>query len=197
MSTYKEISVSGRSKSLEDTEKAIKHILPSVFTEGDEKAYRVVYAVHELLPSSDSDSKPTNPEEIPCRFIGLITLRSLSPDSLALPPHFFPESTRSAEVLTAELGYQFLPTAWGKGFAGESISAVFQACERAPTFWAPYDKVYVRAIVNSGNPASQRVMTKIGVPRLGVYEWKGKALFLAGKWRERDTVWIYGMFVRE
>lgn len=182
---------------MEDTEKVMKPMLPHAPTEGEEKTYRIMYAVHELLSSNDSSSPSPTQDNIPSRLIGLITLRSLGPSSLALPSHLFPPSTQSPEVLTLELGYQYLPSAWGKGFAGESLGAVFSVVKRAAsTFWTPYYKVYVRAIVNSENPASQRVMAKLGVQQLGMYQWAGESLFLGGKWRDRDDLWIYGMFLR-
>ena len=52
-------------------------------------------------------------------------------------------------------------------------------------------------MVNSENPASQRVMAKTGMKELGVYVWDGDALWLGGKWRTRDSLHIFGMFVVE
>lgn len=94
-----------------------------------------------------------------------------------------------------ELGYSFLPGAWNKGFATESLNAVFEACKRTPTFWAPFEKVYVRAIVNKENPGSLRVMAKTGMTELGVYVWTGNPIWLAGKWTERSDLHIWGMFL--
>lgn len=182
---------------MEDTEKVMKPMLPHAPTEGEEKTYRIMYAVHELLSSNDSSSPSPTQDNIPSRLIGLITLRSLGPDSLALPSDLLPPSTQAPEVLTVELGHQYLPSAWGKGFAGEALRAVFSACERASAFWTPYDKVYVRAVINSENPASQRVMAKTGIERQGVYQWAGEPAFLGGKWRDKDYLWIYGKFLRE
>lgn len=74
---------------------------------------------------------------------------------------------------------------------------MFDACRRSPNFWAPFEKVYVRAIVNAENPASQRVMAKSGMTELGMYVWEGKAVWLAGRWTDRSDLHIYGSFLRE
>ncbi|KAL9005119.1 MAG: hypothetical protein Q9188_002089 [Gyalolechia gomerana] len=62
-----------------------------------------------------------------------------------------------------------------------------EACRRKKSFWAPYPKLFVRAIVNEDNPASGRVMDKVGMEKKGVYHWTGKAVFLAGKWQEKTV----------
>lgn len=48
------------------------------------------------------------------------------------------------------------------------------------------------ALVNARNGASGRVMEKVGMERKGVYEWSGKAVFLAGEWRETDSLIVFG-----
>jgi RimJ/RimL family protein N-acetyltransferase len=165
----------------------MKGSLPMTTNEGGAKTYRVVYAVHE---SEDLENTQG-------RLIGLITLRSLGPNDLALPDHIFPASSLTSECLIVELGYQFLPGAWGKGFATESINAVFEACKKEKNFWEPYKKMFVRAIVNAENPASQRVMAKCGAKELGVHIWDGEGLWLGGRWRTTDSLHIFGMFVVE
>jgi RimJ/RimL family protein N-acetyltransferase len=192
-------SISGQAKSIEDTEKLARGLLPA--NEAEENTYRVAYAVHRELESmsdtTQSERQPANPEKKPTEFIGLVTLKSLNAYSLALPEDLTLPALSAATILTVELAYSFLPTAWGKGYATESLAAVLESCKAARSFWLPFSKLYVRTIVNEGNPASLRVMDKTGMAKRGNYEWTGKAVFLAGEWRERDSLFIFGMHLLE
>ena len=165
-------------------------------SEGQETTYRVVYAVHSVLGrTSDSVSGVPQLEDQgnkSTELIGLVFLRSLDADALALPESLTLPGAAAPTTLTVELAYQFLPIGWGRGFATESLEAVFEACKRARSFWEPFDEVHLRAIVNEDNPASLRVMEKIGMTKCGIYAWTGK-LWLAGGWRERDNLHIFGM----
>jgi RimJ/RimL family protein N-acetyltransferase len=184
---YRVHSIAGQSKTLEDTEKTIESVLPTPGT------YRVAYAIHEIDPTSDADG-----EERPARFIGLIVVRSLGgANDLVLPAHLFPSSSFSSSVLNVEIGYSFLPTVWSRGFATESVTAVLSACRRAKDFWAPFERVYMCAIVNVENLASLGVMRKSGMGELGVWEWTGKEIWLAGKWRDKGYLCVWGMWLVE
>jgi RimJ/RimL family protein N-acetyltransferase len=161
--------------------------------EGEEHTNRVFYAVHKVLESTTSTAESAgNQGTLSTEFIGLVTLRSLDARSLALPKGVTLPITHPATTLTVELGYMFLPTGWGKGYATESVGAVLESCKRARGFWAPFSSLYIRAVVNQGNPASMKVMDKVGLAKTGVYEWTGR-LFYGGEWRERDSVNIYGI----
>lgn len=169
--------------------------------EGEENTYRVAYAVHEVLESM-SGSVERGPQlaeqgKKSTEFIGLVTLKSLDAGSLGLPEDLTLPVAAATTTLTVELAYLFLPIGWGKGYATESLKAVFESCKRARSFWTPFLKLYIRAIVNECNPASLRVMDKTGMTKRGVYEWTGKATFLAGEWRERDSLYIFGMHLLE
>ncbi|KAL9123380.1 MAG: hypothetical protein Q9187_000062 [Circinaria calcarea] len=192
-------SIYGQAKSIEDTERVIKGSLP-INKEG-EHTYRVVYAVHKVLESMsgsvEGEMPPAERGEIPTEFVGLVTLKSLDDRSLVLPEDLTLPVAAAITTLTIEIAYSFLPIGWGKGYATESVKAVFESCKRARSFWSPFSKLYIRAIVNECNPASLRVMDKTGMTKNGVYEWTGKAVFLAGEWRERDSLHIFGMHLIE
>lgn len=154
------------------------------------KAYKLAYAVHQVLADSSS------------RFIGLVNLVSLSGHSLPLPAHLVIPKEHESTTLVVELAYSFLPGAWGKGYATEALTAVLDACQSPSSsgFWAPWGKVWMRVIVNGRNPASLKVMRKLeskGVREMGVYEWKGSKIFLGGEWRTEDDLYIFGGWVRE
>lgn len=129
------------------------------------------------------------------RFIGLISLRSLSATETSVLPRLGHASTPT--TLSLEVAYMFLPTAWGRGYATESINAVFDACNRAKECWQPFQKVYVRAIVNDENRPSQRVMEKCGMGGPEIMEFEDGRFFIAGKWRERHRLCIFGKMVVE
>ena len=190
-------SIHGISKSFEDTERFSKNVLPTTVKEGETKSYRIAYAVHELLPTSGNDA--VNKEDIPTRFVGIITVKTLGPQGLVIRSDILPPSTSEPGCLVVEMGYSYLPSAWGKGYATDAVKATMEACKRGKTFWEPYDRVFVRAIVSPENPASQRVMAKSGMKELGMHFWdgKGEAIFVGGKWRTTDELHVFGTFVVE
>lgn len=70
---------------------------------------------------------------------------------------------------------------------------MFDACKRAPkSYWAPWEKVYVRAIVHEENRPSQRVMEKCGMDEPVVLEFDGGRFFIAGKWYTHHRLFVYG-----
>ena len=171
-----------------------------------ESPYRVTYAVHRLLDSNPSSTEATTQSgeqvEQSTEFIGFLSLKSVSAKGdaqrrLALPGHLNLPATAATTTLTVEVAYAYLPKAWGKGYATESVKAAVKACQATRAFWAPYAKLYVRAIIIADNPASLRVMVKTGIPKKGIYEWTGEAFFHGGEWRDRASLHIYGMHLFE
>ena len=177
----------------------MKGYLPT--EQGEEKGYRVVYAVHKTSePVNDSgkgEPHAAEPGKKPTAFLGMVTLKSSDAGSLALPEHLTLPAAAATTTLTIEVTYGFLPIAWGKGYATESIEAVFESCKKRQAFWTPFSKLYVYAIVNEENPASLRVMNKTGMAEKGVYEWTGKPVFLAGRWQDRSSLHIFGKHLLE
>lgn len=173
----------------------MREYLPA--SEGEENKYRVVYAVHKALDvpsgSPEGESQLIEREKRATAFIGLVTLRSLDASMLAVPEDLTIPVAATATTLMVDLGYMFLPVGWGKGYATESLEALLEACKRAKSFWIPFSKVYIRGLVNEENPASLRVMEKVGMVQRGIYEWTGKAVFFAGKWWERGNIHVFGM----
>ncbi len=170
--------------------------------EGGTKTYRVAYAVHRLIDATSGSGEGEPPQLAEqatksTEFIGLVTLKSLDAANLPLPAHLTFPSTAAPTTLTLEVAYMFLPSGWDKGYATEAVDAAFEACKRARAFWTPFAKLYVRAIVNEENATNLRVMEKKGMRMRGVYEWEGKAVWLGGRWRERDRLCIFGGYLAE
>ncbi|KAK0712742.1 hypothetical protein B0T26DRAFT_715119 [Lasiosphaeria miniovina] len=191
-------SFNGRSKSTEETEKLIASTFPTPQA-GEEKSYRVVYAVHALLEPWTPGDGTSQPRDQLSELIGMVSLRSLNVGFvLPMPEELMIPAAEAATTLLAEISYMYLPGAWGKGYATESVRAALAAYGRAKSFWAPWERVYVRAIVNGRNRPSARVLDKI-MTHKGTWEWTapGKPLFIGGEWREQDFLEIYGMHVLE
>ena len=167
--------------------------------EGQEgQTWKVNYAVHEKLDLDGAAADETG-GDAKTRFVGLVSLFSLEGGrGLPLPEDLTLTKAEQADTLAIEAAYAFLPAGWGKGFATESVNAMLAAAERVDKeFWKPWDKVYVRAMVNAENPASLRVMEKTGLKRRGEFEWKGEPIYLAGEWRVTGTLVIWGMMLVE
>ena len=205
-----EYSISPPSVSIEETEKVIGAYLPdtgiaaplpsatlpaTLVEEATRGAYKIAYAVHEVLPPDHigSESKEKN-----MRFIGLVSLVSLSGKHLKLPEQLVVSKEQEKDTLVVELGYSFLPHAWGKRYATEAVCAVLQACrsDKSQAFWEPWASVWMRVIVNERNPPSLRVMEKCGVEEKGVFKWQGKKILIGGEWRTEDNLHIFGSYLR-
>jgi len=187
-------SIHGKSKTLEDTKKFMAMILPSVNPEdGDLNRLRVAFAIHKIIEEIQGDEgskrEGVEPET---KFIGGLTLRPHQ--AVPLPDNFTVPNGPETGVLRLEIGYAFLPGAWGSGYSTEALMAALDAYKQAINFWSPFSKLYVEAIVGPDNPASVKVLEKAGLKSLGLYKWPGGPEFLAGAWRER-AVLVYGKWL--
>lgn len=188
-------SLSGQAKTIEDVEKRAKSALTVA---GEDNTYRISYAVHRIIEPKDDSSTQAQAATLsdqPTEFLGLVVLKSLGPRDLPLPEYLGLPTADETTTVVVELAYMFLPSSWGKGYAPEALPAVFDACSRAPAFWAPYKKLYIRVIVNEHNPRSQRVIQKAGVPQLGTYDWSGDPIWMAGEWITQNTIHIFGKYL--
>ncbi|KAF3006013.1 hypothetical protein E8E13_010586 [Curvularia kusanoi] len=214
-------SIHGPSTTLTDTEKIITSYIPSAPCTSSSTpssqppsscsppSYKIAYAIHNSS-----------------HFVGLITITSLTPGRyLPLPAHLVIPTDEETNTLVVELAYSFLPSAWGKGYATEALGAVLGDVRGTGTgtgtgtsmgadaeeegnggvgaakaaFWKPWERVWMRVIVNERNPASLRVMRKMagcGVREMGVFEWKGERIFLGGEWRTEDNLVIFGGWLK-
>jgi RimJ/RimL family protein N-acetyltransferase len=180
--TNKSQSIYGPSKTPEDTEKTLERLS---YSAGQDKVYRFPYLVHELLEPTGDD------QEQKSRFIGMLSLRTLTDEECKFPPRTGYGS--STTTLSLEIAYMYLPSAWGRGFATESISALLDACAKSPAeLWKPYEKVHVRAIVNDENIPSQKVMKKCGMGEPELLEFEGGRFFLGGKWVSKHRLFVFG-----
>jgi ribosomal-protein-alanine N-acetyltransferase len=80
-----------------------------------------------------------------------------------------PLEHRGPEV---ELGYDLHPSAWGRGLASEAALAVMQHA------FTTFELDCVMAVVKPGNVASQRVLVKAGLRRVGIREAYGESMLM-------------------
>ncbi|WP_276131855.1 GNAT family N-acetyltransferase [Polluticoccus soli] len=66
-----------------------------------------------------------------------------------------------------DIGYRFMKSSWGKGYATEAASATLQYA------WEVMRLPEVNAMANVDNVASRRVLTKIGLQENGLFEYDG------------------------
>jgi len=142
----------------------------------------------------------TNSQE--SEFIGLITVRPedevTAQEKLEIAQAQeleFADASKSSTLIVA-LGYLFLPSSWGQGLATEAVRAVLEAYQETKSFWTPYTRVWLRALVDPGNTESIRVLEKVGLEKRGMHEWQGEQSWLAGGWRECKEL-VYGKYLAE
>lgn len=144
-----------------------KAILPEPHGEREGAEYGASYVVHEKFNG---------------KFLGLLTVH---PDKdPKLPEELEIPAAEASKTLVVELAYLFLPSSWGKGFATESVRAVLDTYRQATSFWDPYNRLLIRAVVDTGNLESIRVLEKVGLEKRGEHKWEGDPIWLASAWGE-------------
>lgn len=131
----------------------------------------------------------------PGNLVGNIGLRiEAEPE---LPPFPPPNATTgpAKRLNMRQLGYAFFEAAWGKGYATEAGRAIVGAYEAsvAEEKAKGEQEFYIEATWDKDNPASQKVLQKLGFSVVG---WKEETerVFLAGAWRD-PGIWVYGKYV--
>jgi RimJ/RimL family protein N-acetyltransferase len=168
---------------------------------GDLTRYRASYLVHRKITNLDRDTA-SNDESCGTELIGTVGFRcERGIDSVASSP-LSHNTDLAAGILRAEVGYSYLASAWGQGFATEAAAAAVRAYSEgllrrgygSKEGKGAVKKVWVEAIVAPEHSASQRVLEKVGLERMGLHEWDGEAAFLAGEWRDPGVL-VYGMWI--
>ena len=124
-----------------------------------EKPYSENYAVYDISSSSPGKETQTanDGDDGSCGGTMIGVLGTLTP-----PP-------------IADLGYNFHPSSWGKGYATEAITAFVER------FWALQPAVQaIRAEVDTQNIASIRVLQKCGFVEVETIKGGGRKLPLMG-----------------
>lgn len=180
-------------KTVHEAQEYMREILPAIDSENSSKRYQVPYAVHRITSSSrSSPSKSDAASET--EVLGLAMLKASS--SVPISDTLGVKTDIEHDILRLEIGYMFLPQAWGKGYASEACVAILDACRRCKPFFAPCTKLYVEGFVSNDNPASVRVLEKAGLKFVGVNEWEDEPVWLAGKWRGPSGL-LYGNWIFE
>lgn len=123
--------------------------------------------------------------------IGVVTLLPQASTALPLPLGLRPAGDER-EPKAIQLGYLYLPNAWGHGYATESSEAMlehYRKCSERNS-----ELTYVESIVHTQNGASIRVMEKLGFERIGGRAWGDELIFVSGDWRENRTM-VFGKYL--
>lgn len=186
-------SIAGVAKTVEDTKEQRSGLLndkPGV------KYHYGVYFVHKILGQTASNEiDPEHEGEQKTDLVGRVSFRTKKtfPD---IPGKFTIPTDVENGVLSLEVGYSFLGSEWGQGFATEALAAVLEGMRNSKNYLSPFARLYVEAIVSHENPGSIRVLEKVGMKSLGLYSWEGEMVFINGALRD-TCVFVYGRWLVE
>jgi RimJ/RimL family protein N-acetyltransferase len=173
----------------------VKNKLPD--QENTSKQYCAPYIVHLRDNENDITTESKVNSQTLDAVIGLVGIHTCRTYGIPFPDHLtlskaLREPTGASLVM--ELGYQFLPTAWNKGYCTEAVRAITKGYSGATEYWKPYQRVFLHVVVGEDNLASLSVLEKVGIPKLGVHEWDGDPIFLAGAYRDCRVV-VFGSYL--
>jgi RimJ/RimL family protein N-acetyltransferase len=175
------LSIAPLSKSIEET-KAFLDKQP----DSDINDHSARYLVHTRDTTNSEDDEVAELSQL----VGLVGIRKPIVYGVPLADDF---TVKSEKILALEIGYQFLPTAWGKGYAPEAIKAFVESYGKTnAAVNAPYEQVYFLAMVGEANSRSVRVMEKVGFERKGIHTWDGPDTFIGGAMQPPRIV-VFGM----
>ncbi|KAK5995664.1 hypothetical protein PT974_04081 [Cladobotryum mycophilum] len=138
---------------------------------------KISYAVFHRTPKTSPSSPEMGNQGSGWEAVGIITLLPIqSPVPVA-------DEAPNPERRILELGYLFLPTAWGRGYATESLRELLRLCRHDDDGVAPGEVVEtdVRANVERENVKSVRVVEKLGFHEVGEFEVDNKRESSEGK----------------
>jgi RimJ/RimL family protein N-acetyltransferase len=158
------------------------------------------------LQEGETEGEAEGEEELGIH-VGSVSLR-LQPDGPTLPSPSSPSplhpNPKQNPLDLRVLGYAFFASTWGKGYATEANRGLLDAYAAAVAQYKSESEsesneeqgktYYVEAAVDEDNPASEKVLCKLGFERVG---WKDEGedkVWLNGAWRG-PGYWVYGMYV--
>jgi RimJ/RimL family protein N-acetyltransferase len=150
----------------------------------------LLYCVFAKPNMNEAQREGSEPGEL----IGRVNLSVLSPN-LPPPPPPSPSSLSCSQPLNfRSLGYAFRESAWGKGYASEASKALVDAYSASFVKRKESGEAFfIEAIWGRKNPASGKVLAKVGMKEVG---WKvvEESAFLGGEWQE-PGFWVWGMYL--
>lgn len=141
-------------------------------------------------------------EENPGEHVGSVSLRLQLAGPALEPPSSFDddverqcEQTNNAPINLRVMGYALFAKARGKGYVTEANQAILQEYARsvAEEKQKGKERFYIEAAVDNKNPASRKVIERLGLKKVGWKEEKDP-IFLNGEWQD-PGYWVYGIYV--
>ncbi|CAH0053851.1 unnamed protein product [Clonostachys solani] len=160
-------------------------VIPS--TTADRSGERVCYAV--LLRQNRPEVKGHGTvDDDGSESIGILTL--LPSELIKEGLLGSPKINDASRAIGLELGYLFLPSAWGKGFATESIKALLEHYFSEKRKSNPQVMIQIQANVHHDNVRSLKVLYKLGFSTLETVVGED-VVFIGGASRNKSVVKLW------